>query len=100
MRDLQAWQDHQYDPGYWAAGNLLPLRQIRKSMPRVGSVFISIGLICGIMTLIGSVALLSQHESPLGIMIVGGCFTAFHLLIGFRFRGSRSHHHPRTHRHT
>ncbi len=94
LRDLQEWQDHQYDPGYLTGSRVRPLQQIRKPMPIIGAIFISTSILCGLMTLIGSVMALSHHENALGFVVIGGCFTVVQLLMGLRFRRPRRHQHP------
>lgn len=68
LNDLEEWQEHQYNPGYWTGGNIPPYLKYPKKP--LGIIFIIAGVLNVVLPLVTELSLQSVVDN-IYIIVIG-----------------------------
>ncbi|MEQ8201417.1 MAG: hypothetical protein ABRQ24_08375 [Syntrophomonadaceae bacterium] len=70
LNDLEEWQDHQYDPGYWTGGNIPPyLKYPRRPLGIILVVMGGFSLLGMAMGVIADFSFANAFGSSIGLLV-------------------------------
>ena len=82
--ELEDWQDHQYDEGYYTGGRIPPFLRGTRPNPHGYALLAIGGCLAVIFAVLAVVGLLGLGDLSLGTLIFGGAMSALILVAGIR----------------